>query len=212
MPVKDHYRVLNISPTASAEEIKKAFRKLALLHHPDKANGNIASIERYAEIQEAYGVLSDRKKRSDYHYSRYRETASQKPLSETADDVLKAAFKLKKQIAQYDPFRIDKDLVYFELKDLLRPHNLRILQEPAGQPMVGSFTKLVLECLALLEFNRIRELCSLLEELTIADHPSNQQVRDYLKNSYLLHSWNRYKIIVALLIAILLCLGIYSSR
>lgn len=209
MPAKDYYSILHISSSATMDEVKKAFRKLALVYHPDKSNGSAASLERFAEIQEAYAILSDRKKRADYHYSRYRETAGRNPPAETAEEVLTAAVKLKKQIAQYDPFRIDRDMVYFELKDLLRPHNIRILQEPAGQAITRSFTKLVLECLNPLEFDRTKELCRLLEELTIADHLSNQQVKDYLKNSYLLHSWNRYKVYVALLISGLLCLGIF---
>lgn len=209
MPAKDYYSILNIPSSATMDEVKKAFRKLALIYHPDKSNGSAASLERFVEIQEAYAILSDRKKRADYHYSRYRESAGQKPLAETAEEVLTAAVKLKKQVAQYDPFRIDRDMVYFELKDLLRPHNIRILQEPAGQAITGSFIKLVLECLNPLDFARTKELCGLLEELTIADHLSHQQVKDYLTNSYLLHSWNRYKVYVALLISGLLCLGIF---
>lgn len=60
---KDYYEILGVSKTASQEEIKKAFRKLAHEHHPDKAGGNET---KFKEINEAYGVLSDKKKRADY--------------------------------------------------------------------------------------------------------------------------------------------------
>jgi molecular chaperone DnaJ len=64
--MKDHYKTLGVSKTASQDEIKKAFRKLALEHHPDKTGGKD---EKFKEINEAYSVLSDTKKRE--HYDRF---------------------------------------------------------------------------------------------------------------------------------------------
>ena len=209
MPVKDHYRVLSVSPSASSEEIKKAFRKLALLHHPDKANGAVASIERFAEIQEAYAVLSDRKKRFDYHYSCYRETAIHKPLPETADDMLASATTLEKRISQLDPFRIDRDLVYFEIKDLLTTHNRQIMQSANDEIAVTTFTYTVMACMAPLSFDRVKELCRLLDELLMPGTQHRQAIKDFLKNSYRLHWWNSYKVYFALLISVLLCLCIF---
>ena len=209
MPVKDHYRVLSVAPSASAEEIKKAFRKLALLHHPDKANGNIASIERFAEIQEAYAVLSDRKKRSDYHYSRYRETSIHKPLPETAGDLLASALSLQKRISQFDPFRIDRDLVYFEIKDLLTTRNRQILQSANDETAVTAFTFTIMACMAPLSFDRVKELCFLLDDLYMPGTQHRQAIKDFLKSSYRLHWWNSYKVYFALLISVLLCLCIF---
>lgn len=64
--VKDYYYILGVSKTASTEEIKKAFRKLSLKFHPDKNEGDSFFEERFKEINEAYGILSDQKKRADY--------------------------------------------------------------------------------------------------------------------------------------------------
>jgi molecular chaperone DnaJ len=60
---KDYYKILGVSKGASETEIKKAFRKLAHQHHPDKAGGNEA---KFKEINEAYQVLSDKTKRLNY--------------------------------------------------------------------------------------------------------------------------------------------------
>jgi curved DNA-binding protein len=60
---KNYYEVLGVEKTASQEEIKKAFRKLAHEHHPDKAGGNEA---KFKEVNEAYTILSDKKKRAEY--------------------------------------------------------------------------------------------------------------------------------------------------
>jgi curved DNA-binding protein len=60
---KDYYKILGVEKSASQDEIKKAFRKLAQQYHPDKPTGDEA---KFKEINEAYGVLSDAKKRSQY--------------------------------------------------------------------------------------------------------------------------------------------------
>src|SRR4026208_1526452 len=68
MPVKfrDYYETLGVSRNASEAEIKKAHRKLARKYHPDLNPTNKQAEERFKEIQEAYGVLGDKDKRSKY--------------------------------------------------------------------------------------------------------------------------------------------------
>jgi curved DNA-binding protein len=68
MPVdfKDYYAVLGVTKDATAEEIKKAFRKLARTHHPDVSSDKKASEEKFKEINEAYEVLGDPVKRKKY--------------------------------------------------------------------------------------------------------------------------------------------------
>lgn len=63
---KDYYDVLEIAREAEEEEIKKAYKKLALKYHPDRNNNSQESTERFKEISEAYEVLSDPKKRRTY--------------------------------------------------------------------------------------------------------------------------------------------------
>ena len=68
MSKRDFYEVLGISKDASADEIKKAFRKLAVTHHPDKEGGDEA---KFKEVSEAYEVLKDTTKRQRYDQFRH---------------------------------------------------------------------------------------------------------------------------------------------
>lgn len=63
---RDYYDVLGVGRQASADEIKKAYRKLAVQYHPDKNPGNVEAEEKFKEITEAYEVLSDTAKRQKY--------------------------------------------------------------------------------------------------------------------------------------------------
>ncbi len=67
---KDYYKVLGVAKGASADEVKKSYRKLARKYHPDANKGDAAAEERFKEISEAYNVLSDDKRRKEYDEAR----------------------------------------------------------------------------------------------------------------------------------------------
>lgn len=62
----DYYKTLGVDKNASTEELKKAYRKLAMDHHPDRHQGDKTQEAKFKEINEAYSVLSDAKKRANY--------------------------------------------------------------------------------------------------------------------------------------------------
>src|ERR1700691_100843 len=66
MPQNDYYQTLGVECSADAEEIRKAYRKLARKHHPDLNPGDKAAEDRFKKVQEAYDVLSDDKKKQMY--------------------------------------------------------------------------------------------------------------------------------------------------
>ena len=66
MEYKDYYKILGVSRNASADEIKGAYRKLAMQYHPDRNPGDKQAEERFKEMNEAYQVLSDPQKRARY--------------------------------------------------------------------------------------------------------------------------------------------------
>ncbi len=66
MSEADYYKILGVKRNASDEDIKKAYRKLAMKHHPDHAKGDKNAEEQFKKISEAYAVLSDKEKRQQY--------------------------------------------------------------------------------------------------------------------------------------------------
>jgi molecular chaperone DnaJ len=67
MAQRDYYEVLGVSKSASQEDIKKAYRKLAMKYHPDRNPDDASAKEKFQECQEAYNILSDEQKRATYN-------------------------------------------------------------------------------------------------------------------------------------------------
>ena len=66
MAQKDPYAVLGVSKSATQDEVKKAYRKLAMQYHPDKNKGDKKAEAKFKEISAAYEILGDAKKRKEY--------------------------------------------------------------------------------------------------------------------------------------------------
>ena len=63
---RDYYEVLGVSKSATEDEIKKAYRKIAIKYHPDRNPGDKEAEEKFKEAAEAYSILSDKQKRQQY--------------------------------------------------------------------------------------------------------------------------------------------------
>ena len=120
--MKDYYQILGVLDSASQEEIKSAFRKLAFKHHPDTNPGNEKQAEeKFKEINEAYGVLGDKDKRQQYDFVR------RSPFAGIGYDTQYKGF----QYSQQDIFRgiFSNQAMFDELSRMFTQAGLRFDQD-----------------------------------------------------------------------------------
>ena len=98
MVIKDYYRTLGLRPDASAEQIKKVYRKLAMQYHPDRNGGNHDSEERLKEINEAYQILGDEGKRRLYDLQYRQKSESHAFYEGVMDDDLISVLRMFSQM------------------------------------------------------------------------------------------------------------------
>ena len=130
MSQKNYYQLLQVSPQATAQEIKAAYRKLAFKYHPDRHKGSPINEAVFKEINEAYRVLSNPEKRKFYNASisvNNFQSNYKRVVPVTAQSLLQYAIKLRSFVERSNPFSINQDLVFTKLQTLLSSHHLNIL-------------------------------------------------------------------------------------
>ncbi len=210
---KDYYHILQITPAASEEEIKKAFRKLALISHPDKHDNQEMASVRFAEIYEAYTVLSDTEERKKYNRQLKGNNTPVFRHPSTAGDILELSISLQMKLSRMDPFRTDRDLVHFEILYLLSARNMEILEKENNASLNRQVITNIIRCAPYLPYGTVREITPLLKKLVTEDFSSKKQVDLFIRDNERSHFWNRYKVLGAMVFALLICLFIfYASR
>lgn len=211
---KNLYQVLDIPVNASLSEIKKAYRKLALIFHPDKHPDPVIAIPKFNEIKEAYQVLVDPTSRRAYdrefHFQKYQDKIL--PLASEADEVLQLTKELWAKLKKQDPFRMDQDLLYFEISQLLSTHHIRLLNNSANPIMDREIIQYLMDIASSLSFKKKQDLAKNWKLIARDQNESLDLISNYLKHAQLWSLWDKYKMPVAMGLAILICIGIYLLR
>lgn len=114
----DHYTTLGISFYASSEEIRRAFRRLAQIHHPDKSGADGSENKHFLEILAAYQVLSNTASRKKYNRQVFGDLfKDQRP---DAEELLNKTNNFHDQVLQTDPFRYDEEALSIHFQQLLQ--------------------------------------------------------------------------------------------
>lgn len=204
MAIKDYYKILNVKPDASATSIKQSYRKLAMKYHPDKNPDDELSAAVFSEIAEAYSVLSNPSARKDYNYQRYHTAVSEysKP-AETIDMLLNKASYLKKQVAYINPFRFNHDALLYSIKQLL-PYDISTLLQ-TNELQQKEFLEAIVWCSNVLTSSQVRNLYGIMQPLFKKHNWLQKQLNTLIKQQAKKESWEKNKIVLAVLITLLLC-------
>jgi curved DNA-binding protein CbpA len=213
---KDYYKILEVSPNATALDIKKSYRRLALQYHPDKNFGNQLYEAKFKEIQEAYRVLSDVKRREEYNYN-FRKSQQVQPEKKkappqtTAQQILSQTIDFRRKIAVLDPDRMNKLALFQQIQHLLSRHNIAILQHYNDAKLNKRIIDEIMYCSRFLPFPHVERICFQLTAIAGSDNATYRKIYNFSKEVRTRAVWNKYKLIAALIVALILCFIIYLA-
>lgn len=213
MQVKDYYKTLQIKPNASPQEVKQAFRKLALQYHPDRNAGNAVSEAIFKEIQEAYEVLGDAKSREEYNYKRWYTRSLGNVYKEaivTPAAILNQCQRAADYVASMNALQIEWDGLSYHLRQLLSPQNIGILKQYDDAAINAAITEKILQCMAPLPLHYLPPITTLLKDIAGSNAVLQQQIELFLKEQRLQHNWQRWRLALVMFITAFLCWVIYK--
>ncbi len=182
MQLKDHYKTLGVNPAAALPEIKKAYRKLAIKYHPDKNQGNELSEAQFKEVNEAYNILSDSRKRAKYDDERWLSGMGNK--TSYADAVTPAWLKnvcveLNTSLKAMDTYRMSQKTLQEYILLILADSNLGVLQQEQDGLTNKAIVAELLRATARLELRYLNEITERLMIIAGTDDQVIKAITDY---------------------------------
>jgi len=211
MPVKDYYEILDLSYSATGEDIRRAFRKLAFQFHPDKNLDDITAEEKFKEIQEAYFILSDDERRQAYHLKSKYPLVNKRhvPKPVTAFGILNRCQKLNDKIAEMDIFRMSQQALYEEIMMLVSDKNIDIIQKNGDENIARQVIDELMKSSRPLAFEYIEPINTRLAILAGTNNEAITQIYDHTKKRLRFSYWEKYNGLIIFFATFLLCLLIW---
>lgn len=214
MQLKDYYSILEILPSASPEEVKKAYRRLAQLYHPDKNNNDAYASAQFAEIKEAYEVLSNTNLKDQYLQQRwYARSLGKKNGKQpiTPEHVLKQLLELDKYVRLLDVHRMDQEGLHHYLEDFLSEDTIEKVNS-FNQPEINKQIILItLNVTHPLSYKLLPAITERLKKLQVTDTAVYEKVDRFVQARKTSDYWEKRKIWLILLFVIIICTIIFIA-
>jgi len=211
--LKDYYQILQIEPRSTLAEIKQAFRRLALVYHPDKNPNDKYAEAQFNEIKEAYEVLTNPVRKENYLQQRwYNQSIGKRRTAQTITPVsiLKLLLELEQYVSRLDVHRMNKEGLSGYIDELLSTdtiEKLRLFDEPEINRQIITSTLSAMQPLPMKFIGKLSERLGALA----GDETSVHRIKNFMKDRKRAFLWNRYKVAVIILFTILICLLIYFT-
>lgn len=214
MELKDYYSILELPPSASGDEIKKAFRRLAHEYHPDKKNNDPYAAAQFATIKEAYEILSNPVKKEYYLQQRwYAQSIGKKIKQETITpvSVLKQTLELNRYVARLDVHRMDHQGLFDYMENILADSTIDTLNS-FNEPSVNKeIVQMMIKSGRVLPYALATLLAERLRNLKTDDPSTIEQIDQFVRRHKQAAYWEKRKVWIILLITLLICLGIFLT-
>lgn len=208
-PSKDYYQILNVPPSASLEDIKKAYRKLVFKYHPDTAiDPSEGSLQKFKEIKDAYDVLSNTDRRQSFHYRKFYEHYS-KQIVLSPQAVLTESEALARLLPLLDPYRMDHGKINKQILQILNDANKKGIIASQDPAIAEEIINALLKCTSFLQYQYVLPIHLLLRELANDNSILIKKIEDQTRKQKAHYLRELYKIPAVIIISILLCGIIY---
>lgn len=210
MPDKDYYQILRVLPSATLAEIKKSYRLLAMEFHPDKNPSNLAA-EQFTLIKEAYAILGDSTKRKKYDLIRFSEKYGNVRIATTPEEVREMSKELARRIQIMNPDRINRDKLLLDIEAVLSVYHIQLLEKWKDKKQNILLVEDLLYCMQYVDKSDCLRLTTVMNAIDGLGSESQKKINQFLRSYQRNHYWERYKMVVALLLTTLICYLIYRS-
>jgi curved DNA-binding protein CbpA len=214
MHLKDYYSILELEPSATLVEIKKAYRKLALQFHPDKNNNDPYAAAQFSEIKEAYEVLTNPAKKEYYLQQRWYEQSIGKRKKQeaiTPVTILLQSLELERHVSTLDIFRMDKEGLKQYILALLTDSTIEQLKRFNETETDQAIVATVLKAMNPLPKGYTIDILTQLKKLSGNDEISNRELENFNKKTERKSRREKYSLIIIIAATIILCLLIYLA-
>ncbi len=211
--MKDYYSILECTPMATREEIKRNFRRLAQQFHPDKNADSAYAAARFHDIKEAYETLTQPAKKNAWLQERWLQQVMHQHLGETEPLtpylILDRVLKTEKYMSAADSFRMDHYGMAKKLEELISGENLDCLQKFNETEINRTIIRHILSSARPLPLNLLQGFIENLEILAGEDAESKENIRHFKKTLRDRENKEKYTLPLIVMATILICVIIY---
>lgn len=215
--LKDYYKILDIPASATAPEVKKAYRAMAFKYHPDTNAGDVYAESYFRDVQEAYSILGDELRRAQYDNDRWLAGMTDRARTQeqvTPMWILKETIKLNNHMTGIDVYRMNHKALHAYLMQLLNDSHMAMLLQREEPSVNESIVEMILKATRSLKLSFMLPVAVLLQQLAGEDEVLQAKINAALQARRQEHRWQMLKpyLIVLLTLITVLCMYFWASK